>query len=712
MFHCKIKWEMRGFETTYEKFRLFRINLGILILTIFLSSSSFYVSGSPEGPDQKQIKDLKTKAIRYDRSGDIYNAIEYYRQYLSFKTKDIKLSYRLANLYFNSRDYIKANQYFDSVIKIDRNKYLLSYYNKGIVCMNLGYYDKAKEFFTKFRSLYESKKDRHYYRKLASNYIIACDWAKTNLTEDKNIIIEHQGEKLNHPDIDFAAFPIDEKTILYGTAENSSLEGADRVRQIYKGEKVDGIWISTGILEGEINNPEFNTGNAVVSTDGKNLFFTRTRKNWQNKYVSEIFVSHMEGDNWQKPEKLPSPINLENYTSTQPALGGSTKSGNIIFFVSDRPGGKGGTDIWVTEYDSRKGTFKNPVDLSNKVNSPGDECSPFYDISTQTLYFSSKGRKEILGGFDIYKSTGSTRQWTEAVPLPKPLNSTFDDYYFSIQKNNKEGFFSSNRPGSLSLNNGNCCDDIFTFKTSECVSIHSVGTVRNSVNYDFYDLVNKKYNLNLKYPGNNSLISEVPVELYLTQETEKDEVLISKTATDLNGIFTFELLRDKEYRVLVKNYGYFEKSVRINTFNKFCSDTIEVGTTLINYLPKVTIQVNIYYEFDKYRLTEEARKTIDSMVMPLFDMFPTGIIEIGSHTDNLGTDQYNIDLSQKRSESVVSYIVSRGISPERLVARGYGMRVPVAPNTNPDGSDYPEGRQLNRRTEIRVVGQLSEKNDL
>ena len=98
--------------------------------------------------------------------------------------------------------------------------------------------------------------------------------------------------------------------------------------------------------------------------------------------------------------------------------------------------------------------------------------------------------------------------------------------------------------------------------------------------------------------------------------------------------------------------------------------------------------------------------------MPLFDLFPTGIIEIGSHTDNRGTDQYNINLSQKRSESVVSYIVSKGISPERLVAKGYGMRVPIAPNTNRDGTDNPDGRQLNRRTEIKIVGQLATTNDL
>jgi outer membrane protein OmpA-like peptidoglycan-associated protein len=501
--------------------------------------------------------------------------------------------------------------------------------------------------------------------------------------------------------------------MLYGSVYNESSVQPGPVRQIFKAEKVDGKWKSSGILEGAVNDPEFNTGNAVLSADGKSLFFTRTRQNWQNKNVSEIFVSHIDGDKWQKPEKLPYPVNIENYSSTQPAIGRGMKTGNLIlYFVSNRPGGKGGMDIWVTEYDNKKGTYKKPVDLINKVNSIGDECCPFYDISTQTLYFSSDGRKNGLGGYDIYKSTGSTRIWTDATPLPRPVNSAFDDYFYSIQKNNKEGFFTSNRQGALALDNGSCCDDIFTFKTTECVSIHSWGTVRNAVNYDFYDALNAKYHLGLKYPENNSTISDVPVELYLSQEKEKDEILISKTITDLNGNFTFELVRDKQYKVLVKNYGYFEKNVPVSTNGKFCSDTIKIGTTFINYLPKVTIQVNIYYDFDKYRLTEAAKKTIDTMVMPLFDLFPTGIIEIGSHTDNRGTDIYNINLSQKRSESVVSYIISKGISPERLVARGYGMRVPIAPNANMDGSDNPEGRQMNRRTEFKIVGQLTTTNDL
>jgi OmpA-OmpF porin, OOP family len=680
---------------------------------IFFILTSVNSMASTGIPDKKEANELKAMATKYDRMGDIYNAIEFYSRYLLIKPKDIELSCRLADLYFETRNYIKADQYYDSVIKIDPHKYILAYYHKGIVSMNLEKYDNAKVAFTKFKSYYRSKKDKHYYRRLTTIYLANAEWARDNKYYDGNIIVEHQGDRLNHPDIDFSPFPVDENNLLYGSVYNESSSQSGPVRQIFKAEKVDNKWVSSGLLQGEVNDPEFNTGNAVLSADGKSLFFTRVRKNWQNKNVSEIFVSHLDGDQWQKPEKLPAPVNIENYSSTQPAIGRSMKTGNhILFFVSDRPGGKGGLDIWITEYDGKKAIYKKPSDLINKINSPGDECSPFYDISTQTLYFSSRGRKNGFGGYDIYKSTGSTRLWTEATPLPKPVNSSFDDYFYSIQKNNKEGFFTSNRTGSMALDNGSCCDDIFTFKTTECVSILSWGTIRNSVNYDFYDAINSKYHLGLKYPENNSTIRDVPVELFISQDREKDEILISKTVTDVNGNFSFDLLKDKQYKVLVRNYGYFEKSIAVNTFNKFCTDTIKIGTTLINYLPKVTIQVNIYYEFDKYRLTEEAKKTIDTMVMPLFDLFPTGIIEIGSHTDNRGTDQYNIDLSQKRSESVVSYINSKGISPDRLVAKGYGLRVPIAPNTNSDGTDNPEGRQLNRRTEFKIVGQLSTNNDL
>jgi len=634
---------------------------------------------------------------------------EYSGKHTDKKSKDIKMVYRQANLYFEARDYKMAEQYYDSVISINPGKYPLAYYSKGVVCMNLEKYDNAIESFNKFKKFYRAKSDRLNYRKLAAIYSASSLWAKNNLATDRKITVSHPGNALNHTDIDFSPFPVNDSTIYYGAVYS---EQSGPVRQIYKAERVDGKWKSAGLLEGVINDPEFNTGNAAISADGSNLFFTRSRKNWQNEIISEIFVSHRADNQWQTPEKLLYPINSENYTSTQPALGRNLRTGNtILYFVSDRPGGRGGLDIWYTEYDKKLKVYREPVDLTNKVNSIGDECSPFYDNLTQTLYFSSKGRKNEFGGFDIYKSTGSLRKWTEAVPLPKPINSSFDDYFFSILKNNKEGFFSSNRPGSMTLDNGTCCDDIYSFSISECVGVYSHGTVRNSTNFDIYDELNEKYHLGLKYPENNAPLSDVPVELYLPDENADDAILVAQTTTDKNGNYHFELDKDRNYKILVKNYGYFEKKVAVNTFNIKCADTVTISTALIPYLPKVTIQVNIYYDFDKYNLTESAKQTIDTMMLPLFDIFPNGVVEIGSHTDSIGTELYNMELSQKRSESVVSYLISKGIASDRLVAKGYGMSMPLAPNKNSDGSDNPEGRHLNRRTEMKIVGDISRFNN-
>jgi OmpA-OmpF porin, OOP family len=704
--------ELVAFSMDENRF-IYRISLGsikyFILFFSFMFLSSNYVYAKTYRNDS--IENIRKTAIRYDKNNDIYNAIEYYSRYLFFNSKDIKLIYRLATLYFNTRDYSKANQYYDSVIYCNNRKFPLAYYRNGIVCMNLEEYDKAIESFTTFRKLYRNNNDKYGYRKLAAIYIESSNWAKNNMETDGAYTITHPGSLINHSNIDFSPSPIDDYTIIYGTIYTDNSRHTPSVRQLYMAEIINGQWKTLGLFNSEINNPEFNTGNAVLSDDGKRLFFTRLRKNWQNTDINEIYVSDFDGNKWLTPQKLPYPVNDENYTSTQPAVGKNLRTGNeIIYFVSDRPNGKGGLDIWYTEYDNKTNTYKEPQSLDKGVNTIGDECSPFYDLSTRTLYFSSKGRKEGLGGYDIYKSVGSARKWIDALPLPKPINSSYDDYYYSVFKNNKEGFFTSNRPGSMTLGNGSCCDDIYSFKMNECVNIYTYGTVKNSVDSDLYNDLNEKYHLGLKCPESNIALPDVSVELYLSGENEGNEFLLSKTTTDEFGNYYFELERNKNYKVLVRNYGYFEKKVSVNTNNINCSDTLNIGITLINYLPKITVQVNIYYDHDKYKLSDSSRSTIDKTFMPLFDLFPNAIVEIGSHTDSTGTDLYNIKLSQRRSESVVNYLISKGISSERLVAKGYGMRFPIAPNTNSDGTDNPAGRQLNRRTEIKVVGEISTFN--
>jgi outer membrane protein OmpA-like peptidoglycan-associated protein len=343
--------------------------------------------------------------------------------------------------------------------------------------------------------------------------------------------------------------------------------------------------------------------------------------------------------------------------------------------------------------------------MSRDVNSYGDECCPFIDRNTGALYFSSNGRNGF-GGYDIYRSDGSGRRWSEAFALPKPLNSSYDDTYYSTL-NGKEGFFTSNRPGSLTMYNGSCCDDIFYFKYNQCVTLPAAGTVFNVTNRDIYDLLNSKYELSLEYIEDSSALTNIPVKLFLLDTETGDEIFIRQTVTDEEGRYDFNLERNKEYVIIIENYGYFDKRITIKGGEYNCDETIDLKETGINFLPEITVRFNIYYEHDKSRITQDAGITIDTMLLPLFDLYPTALVEIASHTDHTGSDNYNIKVSQRRSESVVSYLISNGIDVERLVAKGYGETQPIAPNTHPDGSDNPEGRQLNRRTEFRIIGSLN-----
>jgi tetratricopeptide (TPR) repeat protein len=310
----------------------------VLLLSWFLLHSAYMnAMTSPNDTTDKVVNDMRVKAIRYDRNNEVGNAIEFYSRYLVYNPKDIKLTCRLADLYFVTRNYLMANQYYDNVISINQRKYPLAWYRKGIACMSLEKYDESADAFGKFKKFYKDKKDRFNYRKLAVNYAASCDWAKKNMGQAANIVVTHQGEALNNPDIDFAPSPVDDRTLYYGAVYSDPSRHIDPIRQIYKAEIVDGKWKKTGLLEGEINNPEFNTGNLVISEDSQRLYFTRSRKNWQGEPISEIFMSVLVEGQWQPPKKLPYPVNSESYTSTQPALGINLRNGNeIIYFVSDR----------------------------------------------------------------------------------------------------------------------------------------------------------------------------------------------------------------------------------------------------------------------------------------------------------------------------------------------------------------------------------------
>lgn len=658
--------------------------------------------------DTNNINEYKRNGNYYHRKGDIYSAIENYAIYLDFEPGDTKIGYRLGSLYFATRNYALAKKWYDKVLTFDEAKFPEAMYYAGLVSQNLESYEEAMVYFKGFRKAYRGKKDPQNLRKRALSHLKSCEWVLENQHEQASIFIAPLNQSINQEHIEFAPHAISEDEFIFGAIRVPDASSSIEVRQLYAAKKKHNSWEFDSELSPTINTPTIHTGNAALSPDGLRMYFTRCEENWQDKMICSIWLSNKEDGEWQKAEKLPYPINSDSYTTTQPAVGINQRTGkDVLYFVSDRPGTKGGMDIWYSEMGRSDNKFKTPSSLGRNVNSAANDITPYFDFRSSTLYFSSNGRNGF-GGYDVYKTLGSRKSWDDAEHLPRPINTSFDDYYFNTLPNGNEGFFSSNRSGTNKMTNGNCCDDIFKFKYNNCVKVIAKGKVINQTNYDIFDDLNERYNLQLEYPEDKLPMKDIPIEVHLNNNGE--QVLYYQSTTDINGEYTLNLDIDKDYTIIVKNYGFFDKKKRIHSNTANCSDTINIGITQINYLPEITVRVNVYYEHNKARLSSQATNTIDSL-LSLFDLFPNAIIEAGSHTDNTGSDNYNLRLSQKRSESVVNYLTEKGISPNRLVAKGYGESQPIAPNTNPDGSDNPENRQLNRRTEMKIVGVIDEFGD-
>ena len=339
----------------------------------------------------KAIQLLKL-AKRCESKGDYVTALEYMQEYYAKRKDNPKSVYYLANLYYKSKQYDSAIVYYSKELIVDDKKFPLRKFHLGSLLMIKQDYEDARETLSEFRRKYDNKKDSRSFRKIARNLIIGCDSAIKADSNQLTAYIYNLGNEVNTKHIEFSPFPISKDKIIYGSLPidtanvfNYSKNNAP-VRQLQIAEKKGKTWQSTGTPNWNINHPDFNTGNASLSNDGQRLYFTRCYKNWKFKTICHIYKIEKVGKNWSEPVKLSNNINTENYTSTQPAVGTNPKNGSdILYFVSDRTGGKGGLDLWCSIYDKRRNTFKPPKNLGSKINTFGDEITPYFNTAAQTL---------------------------------------------------------------------------------------------------------------------------------------------------------------------------------------------------------------------------------------------------------------------------------------------------------------------------------------
>ena len=403
------------------------------------------------------------------------------------------------------------------------------------------------------------------------------------------------------------------------------------------------------------------------------------------KYTCELFISRKndkvkDSAFWTTPIPIES-LNLPDVSNTHVTFGYDLlREKSMLYFASDRPGGRGGFDIWYSYYNPKNQQLGQAIHGGGKINTTRDDYAPFFHVPTNTLYFSTNGRGGF-GGFDIFKSTLLNGAFQEVTLLGAEINSHQDDLFFVTDKNVEYGYLVSNRYSENSFINPHCCDDIFYWDKSK------------------KDTVKKRnIEISLKDKNNNSIS---PVRYHLTEiDSNKNRIPIENKLVE-DRIVLENLKQNATYEVDLFSKNFYRKKIDIpktnDSFKKY-----EIILDSINYNPIILPLVE--FDFDSFSLTPIARQIIDSLVYPVLINNPSLVIELSAHTDSRGTDLYNETLSTKRAQAIRRYLIySRDIDEKRLKAVGYGEFVPIAPNENEDGTDNPEGRQRNRRCEFRIL---------
>ncbi len=394
-----------------------------------------------------------------------------------------------------------------------------------------------------------------------------------------------------------------------------------------------GIWSDPKPIDASINTA-FDEGTCSFSSDFNTLLFTRCRVSKREKLGCEILSSKKSEGGWLAPEVIK--ITSDSMIVAHPSL---SNDGLTLYFASNIPGGFGGIDIWKVTRASSTDSWGEPINAGGDINTSGNDMFPFIH-SDGTLYFSSDGQPGI-GGLDIFRAKPNDKNGWNVENMRFPVNSPSDDFGIIFEKDREAGYFSSRRAG------GRGADDIYFFYLPPII-FNMIGQVND-------DKTSKPIDQStVKLVGSDGLISTVQ--------------------TSADGSFKFMLNPNTDYVVVASKKGYLNNKSKettrgINQSKDFTATIALTSTEKPIELP------NIFYDYDRWELRPESMTALDRLVEILNDN-PNITIELGSHTDSRGSLEYNYELSQKRAQSVVNYLIEKGVAADRLKAKGYAQSQP------------------------------------
>lgn len=483
--------------------------------------------------------------------------------------------------------------------------------------------------------------------------LLACVCAATaqNGVSPEDVVVNPL--PINSGDDDFAPFYLQNGKLMYFTSDR------DGEQRVFLVPRTTSGWGDPQMLSGTINDGE-QVGAAAFTPDGQYMIFSAYGRPGSSMGRTDLYSARKVNGEWTDVRNLGPDINSP-YWDSQPFM---SSDGNTLYFASDRPGGSGGTDIYMCR-KTEKG-WGAAVNLGLNVNTAADEMSPTIAADNERLYFASN-RVGSMGGFDIYMldlPKAATR--AEVKNLGAPVNSEADEYFYFSLANANQGYFASNRSDS---------------------------------DFDIYSAVPDPA------PGKPVLIVHGVVKNVLTDQPLGSDI----TVTDLNtartiaefrsddetGEYFVMLTPGREYSVTASKEGYLFYSER------FEAPPNEAGREIIYDIPlspieNGSVRLLVFFEFDKAELQPESRAELDRVVEFLQNN-PTVNISIEGHTDDQGTADYNKKLSESRAESVKRYLIAGGVPASRITSQGFGKTRPLMQGTS------EEARARNRRVEMRIT---------
>ena len=426
----------------------------------------------------------------------------------------------------------------------------------------------------------------------------------------------------------------------------------------------EGLWEKSTSISDKINTSK-NEGSQTLSVDNRLLFFTSCNRADAIGHC-DLYFTERDSSGWAVPVNAARPLN-SNAWDSQPSL---AADGMTMYFVSNRPGGKGGMDIWKSTL-TESGTWGEPINLGDSINTPGEEMSPFIHPDNKTLYYSSDGHIG-LGGQDIYMAKmKDDKTWGHPVNMGYPINTYNDETGLIVNAKGTMAYFASDR-------NTKKGKDIFTFALDKRFR----PVVVNYVNGVIVDSDTKE---------------DIKADFVLS-DLETAEIIAKTSSIKGTGEYLLCLPVNRDYGLSVSKKGYLMHSENfslpiqgdsIKPYNiNIALQTIKIG--------RKEILRNVFFDVDKYNLTKQSRSELNNLVK-FMNQNPETIVEIGGHTDISGSESHNDSLSENRARVVYSYLIEKGVVNERLTFKGYSSSVPASTN------ESSRGRSLNRRTEFKII---------